>query len=64
MFKKAAATPLISIVIANYNGEKYLPTCLTSLLRSSLKDYEVIVIDNNSTDSSIKIVKEFRNNVF
>lgn len=52
-------SPFISIVIANYNGEKYLGTCLTSLLRSSTKDYEIIVIDNNSTDSSIEIVNEF-----
>lgn len=53
-------TPFISIVIANYNGQKYLKTCLTSLLKSSIKKYEVIVIDNNSTDSSIEIVKGFQ----
>ena len=52
-------TPFISIVIANYNGENYLRTCLTSLLSSSIKDYEIIVIDNNSIDSSVKIVNEF-----
>ena len=55
-----AKLPFISIVIANYNGEKYLRTCLTSLLKSSIKKYEVIVIDNNSTDTSLKIVKEFQ----
>lgn len=54
--------PFISIVIANYNGEDYLRTCLTSILKSSIKDYEIIVIDNNSTDLSIKIVKEFKEN--
>lgn len=52
--------PFISIVIANYNGERYLRTCLTSLLKSSIKKYEVIVIDNNSTDTSLEIVKEFQ----
>ena len=51
--------PLISIIIANRNGENYLRTCLTSLLKSSLKDYEAIIIDNNSTDSSIEIVNEY-----
>ncbi len=55
-----AKIPLISIVIANYNGERYLRICLTSLLRSSVTDYEVIVIDNNSIDASIKIVNEFK----
>lgn len=52
--------PYISVVIANYNGEKYLKTCLTSLLNSSIKNFEVIVIDNNSTDRSLKIVEEFQ----
>ncbi len=52
-------TPSISIVIANYNGENYLRTCLTSLLKSSITNYEVIVIDNNSTDNSMKIAGEF-----
>lgn len=49
-----------SIIIANFNGEKYLRTCLTSLLKSSISDYEIIVIDNNSTDSSLKIASEFQ----
>lgn len=52
--------PFISIVIANYNGESYLRTCLTSLLKSSVTNYEIIVIDNNSTDTSIEIVSEFK----
>lgn len=52
--------PFISIVIANYNGENYLITCLTSLLKSSVSDFEVIIIDNNSTDKSLKIISEFQ----
>lgn len=59
--------PSISIVIANYNGQQYLDTCLISLFRSSVlkpsvTDYEIIVIDNNSTDSSVKIVRNFKKN--
>lgn len=51
----------ISIVIANYNGEYYLKTCLTSLLKSSfITDYEILIIDNNSTDTSVEIIKEFQ----
>lgn len=50
----------ISIVIANYNGANYLRACLTSLLKSSVTNYEIIIIDNNSTDSSIEIVNEFK----
>lgn len=53
--------PSISIVMANYNGERYLRTCLTSLLKSSfITDYEILVIDNNSTDDSLKIIREFQ----
>lgn len=58
--KTTAKIPFISIVIANYNGENYLKTCLTSLPESSITNYEIIVIDNNSTDSSIKIINEFK----
>lgn len=53
--------PFITIVIANYNGELYLRTCLTSLLKSSFTGaYEILVIDNNSTDNSLEIVREFQ----
>ena len=57
---KIEKIPFLSIVIANYNGEKYLKTCLTSLLNSSIKDFEVIIIDNNSTDTSLKIISAFQ----
>lgn len=51
---------LISIILANFNGEKYLRTCLTSVLESSTRDFEIIVIDNNSTDESLQIINEFK----
>lgn len=60
MSKKTKAIPFISIVIANYNGQNYLETCLTSVLKSSITNFEIIVIDNNSTDSSIEIIREFQ----
>ncbi len=52
-------SPFISIIIANRNGEKYLKTCITSVLKSSTKNYEILFIDNRSTDSSIEIINEF-----
>lgn len=51
--------PFISIVIANRNGEQYLRTCLTSVLKSSETNFEILIIDNNSTDSSLRIVSAF-----
>lgn len=43
---------LISVVIPNWNGAPYLPVCLNALRRQTLPPYEVIVVDNASTDES------------
>lgn len=48
---------LISIIIINYNGAKYLPALLSSLKNQSYKDFEVIIWDNNSIDQSITIIE-------
>lgn len=49
---------MISIVIPNYNGEKYLRECLTSIEVQTEKDYEVIIIDNASTDAEYEWLQE------
>lgn len=48
----------ISIVIPNWNGKKFLKTCLDSLKRQTFKDFEVIVVDNGSTDESLEFLRE------
>lgn len=48
--------PYISVIIVNYNGEQYLKDCLDSLYSQTRKDYEIILIDNCSTDRSIEII--------
>ncbi|MBY0118889.1 glycosyltransferase family 2 protein [Paenibacillus xylanexedens] len=45
----------VSIVIPNYNGDSYLKDCLCSLKNQTYTDYEVILVDNNSTDGSISL---------
>ncbi|MBI2651795.1 glycosyltransferase family 2 protein [Candidatus Woesearchaeota archaeon] len=50
--------PLVSVVIVNYNGKKLLKTILNSLKKSSFKDYEIIVVDNASSDGSQQFVKK------
>ncbi|OGM21127.1 hypothetical protein A2714_05685 [Candidatus Woesebacteria bacterium RIFCSPHIGHO2_01_FULL_38_9] len=50
---------LVSVIIANYNGEDYLETCLTSVIDSIYKNYEVIIVDDGSEDKSVKIIKLF-----
>ena len=45
---------LVSVVIVNWNGEKYLYKCIKSLLEQNYKNIEVIIIDNDSTDNSVR----------
>lgn len=52
--------PLVSIIIPNFNGEKYLPVCLSSLLKTSYKNFELCIIDDGSSDTSEKIIHEFQ----
>lgn len=51
--------PLFSIVIPTFNSEKYISTALESLLRQSFKDFEVLITDDGSTDSTYCILSEF-----
>lgn len=47
----------ISIVIVTSNSSKYIESCLDSILMQDFKDYEIIVVDNGSEDSTISIIK-------
>jgi glycosyltransferase involved in cell wall biosynthesis len=51
--------PIFSIVIPAFNEEKFLPRCLESLKNQDFKDFEIIVVDNNSTDKTADIAKKF-----
>lgn len=50
--------PKISVIIPLYNAEKFIRQCLISVLASKFKDYEVIVVDDCSTDNSVAEVKK------
>ena len=50
--------PLMSVVIPNWNGMRHLPECMSALARQTLRDFEVIVVDNSSTDESIRWLAE------
>ncbi|HIH31559.1 TPA: glycosyltransferase [Candidatus Woesearchaeota archaeon] len=52
--------PLVSIVMLNFNGQKYLKQTIPSMLNSDYPNCEFIVIDNNSTDSSVEFIKKFK----
>lgn len=47
-----------SVIIPNWNGEKLLKVCLPSLKRQTFKQFEVVVVDNGSTDGSVSYIKK------
>ena len=51
-------TSSVSIVIPNWNGREHLPVCLKSLSDQTYKDFEVILVDNGSSDDSLSYVRE------
>lgn len=52
-------TPVVSVVIPVYNVETWLRECLDSVINQSLRDMEIICVDDGSTDSSPEILKEY-----
>ena len=49
----------VSVIVPVYNTEKYLSRCLESLVHQTLKEIEIIIIDDGSTDSSIDIMNDY-----
>ncbi len=49
---------MINIIIPNYNGLEHLKTCFESINLQSYREYKIILVDNNSTDESVKFTKE------
>lgn len=56
-------TPTVSIIISIFNEEKYLKTCLESVINQTLDNIEIIVINDGSTDSSIKILEKYKDKI-
>ena len=59
MENKKSLSPKVSIVIPVYNVEKYLPRCLDSAVNQTLKDIEIIVVNDGSKDNSLEVIKEY-----
>jgi glycosyltransferase involved in cell wall biosynthesis len=53
------AAPKISVIIPVYNSAQFLPSCLESVINQTLKDIEIICINDGSTDNSLFVLQEY-----
>lgn len=58
---EAGSTPLVTIAMTVYNGERYLAQALESLLAQDFPDFELVILDNQSTDKTADICLTFAN---
>lgn len=56
-------SPLFSIVMANYNGGRFIEESILSVLNQSCQDFELIIVDGGSTDNSVEIIKKYENHI-
>lgn len=54
--------PLVSVIIPNYNHARYLPERMESVLGQSYQNFEVIILDDCSTDNSREVIERYRSN--
>jgi len=61
--KRSVEKPLITIITAVFNNEKYLEECILSLHNQKYENYEHIVIDGGSSDNTINIIKKYEDKI-
>jgi glycosyltransferase involved in cell wall biosynthesis len=54
---------MISVLIPVYNGENYIAEAIESVLRQTYKDFEIIVVDDGSTDQTVRVIESFSTKV-
>jgi len=54
--------PLVSVLVPFKNTALFLPDCLQSIINQTYTNWELIIVDDGSTDSSFSIVKQFADN--
>ena len=53
------AWPKVTVVIVNWNGERFIERCLVALMDQTATPHEIILVDNASTDGSLEIARRF-----
>ncbi len=56
----ARQKPVVSVIVPNYNHGRYLPERLSSIFSQTFRDFEVIILDDGSSDNSLEVVEQYR----
>ena len=59
MYENCDLAPLVSIITPSYNAEKYIEETIKSVQNQTYKNWEMIIVDDISTDQSINIIKKY-----
>ena len=51
--------PFVSIIITTFNEQKYIDSCLSSIFKNKFKNFEIIIVDDASTDNTAKIIRKY-----
>jgi GT2 family glycosyltransferase len=55
---KLLSSPLVSVIVLNYNGKQFVDRCMRSLLNTCYPNFEIVLFDNNSKDGSLEFLEE------
>jgi GT2 family glycosyltransferase len=56
-YREIPTNPIVSVIIVNYNGKRFLEECISSLFAQTYKNLEIIVVDNASSDGSVEYLR-------
>lgn len=59
-FSKVGKIPTLSVIMPAYNSENYIEEAISSVVNQTFQDFELIIIDDASTDNTVKIIKRFQ----
>ena len=60
VYTKGIGKPLVTVCIPTYNGQAFLRECMDSVLSQTFTDFEIVVVDDHSSDSTVEILEEYR----